>query len=103
MQNVNFVKMGVELAERLKNDGDIKNFCQDTFGKDVSILVGDPTDRLLPTEEDAPYIFCGASKRKKAPRLKTLQNTSAISAVVSAKRTTAKPTAALLLLAALSA
>lgn len=70
MQNVNFVKMGVELAEHLKNDGDIKNFCQDTFGKDVSILVGDPTDRLLPTEEDAPYIFLWGFKKKEGTTIK---------------------------------
>ena len=57
MQNVDFIKMAVALAEHLKADEGIKDFCQDVFGKDVAILVGDPTDSLLPTENDAPYIF----------------------------------------------
>ena len=70
MQNVNFVKMGVELAEHLKNDVDINNFCQDAFGKGISILVGDPTDSLLPTEEDAPYIFLWGFKKKEGTTIK---------------------------------
>lgn len=57
MQNVDFTKMGVALAEHLKADEGIKTFCNDVFGKDVAILVGDPTDSLLPTANDAPYIF----------------------------------------------
>lgn len=70
MQNVNFVKMGVELAEHLKNDGDIKNFCQDIYGKDISILVGDATDSFRPTEDDAPYIYMWGFSKKEGTTIK---------------------------------
>lgn len=71
MQNVSFDKMGVALAEHLKSCEELKNFCQDTFGKELAIVVGDPTDSSLPSEEDAPYIFLWGFKKKEGLKMKT--------------------------------
>lgn len=70
MQNVSLDKMGVALAEHLKADAGIKAFCNEVFGKDIAILVGDPTDSSLPTEDDAPYIFMWGFKKKEGLKMK---------------------------------
>lgn len=54
--NLNLTDIGIKLAEHLKENALIRDFCQNEFGKQPQFFVGEFLKRQEPTGEDTPYI-----------------------------------------------
>ena len=63
IQNLDLYKIAEKLAKVLDDSAELSSYCQASFGKSLTIYVGEMNDSELPTVDDAPYIIIyGGSK-----------------------------------------
>ena len=56
LQNLDVSDTLLSLGEFIKNDNLIQEFCEQHFGNELSIYVGDFTRKTIPSAADCPYI-----------------------------------------------
>lgn len=56
LQNEDLCSVGVKLAAHIAADAPLKAYCQEHFGKDLTIIVG-PPEADMPLDTNAPYLF----------------------------------------------
>lgn len=59
---------GMVLAKYLNEDEKIKTFCQEKFGKELKIYVGELLRKTIPTSKDCPYIVITELSKREGTR-----------------------------------
>lgn len=67
LQNADLVSVGIKLSECIAADPDVIEYCQEHFGKKLTVIVG-ADEASIPDEGNTPYVFLNALSKNEGAR-----------------------------------